>query len=446
MQRKFVSRTPGNRRLVLVYADWGMDWHPLRSLRLAGYDIAVVWDYRDLGLRLRSFNAYDEICLVAWGVGVFAASLTVHELLGRITRRIAVNGTLDPVDDARGMSTALFQSLVNTLSPGTLRRFQTRMCTSSEQFDLFFANRPQRTLADLREELAEIETHTIFHAPQTTDWDLAVISRDDVIFSTQNQVRAWRDLAPIQFLESGHLPDFNALLPRLVLDKDRIAMLAGQPNTSAESDPCQSAGAVIDARMARQLLDRFTYISGFVDSGVAAEPTPGNGPLVGNILEIGCGTGTLKDLYTPLRGDRSRLLLWDLVGQGIPTGPDTRFTACDAEVGIRRIPSESVNILFSLNTIHWFNSPAGFLRQIERVLIPGGYAVISSYTDGTLAPLTRIAGHPLHLPPTAAWRRMVPDTLDVLVCESPYESLPATPVSPVVTYRPLYLILRKPDL
>ena len=79
MQKKFISRQCGCRRLLLIYAGWGMVWRPFRELSLPGYDIMVLWDYRDLTFNWKPLMAYDEVCLVAWSMGVFAASVTIHE-------------------------------------------------------------------------------------------------------------------------------------------------------------------------------------------------------------------------------------------------------------------------------------------------------------------------------------------------------------------------------
>ena len=92
MRYKFISRE-NNNRLILIYAGWGMDWRVFRHMRRHGYDIIIVWDYRQLTFDWSVVASYDEICLVAWSMGVFAASVTIHEILPRITKSIAVGGT-----------------------------------------------------------------------------------------------------------------------------------------------------------------------------------------------------------------------------------------------------------------------------------------------------------------------------------------------------------------
>ncbi|MDE6050437.1 MAG: DUF452 family protein, partial [Paramuribaculum sp.] len=115
-------------RLILLFAGWGMDARPLRKLTHRDYDIAVAFDYRNLTSdNLGLLDNYREICVIAWSFGVPAA----HAFLaGRpdlpVTARIAVNGTLQPVDDLRGIPRAIFEGTLNGLSAATLTKFQRR--------------------------------------------------------------------------------------------------------------------------------------------------------------------------------------------------------------------------------------------------------------------------------------------------------------------------------
>lgn len=467
MQKKYISRQPGCPRLLLIYAGWGMDWRPFRDLSLPGYDILVLWDYRDLTFNWKPLMAYDEVCLVAWSMGVFAASVTIHELLPRITKRIAINGTLDPIHDSKGIPAAIYHGTINALAPGTLRKFYRRMCMNAQEFEAFHANQPKRTIAELSEELRAIETHYIFHVPQVQQWDLAVVSRHDAIFPTQNQVTAWRQFAPIQFMEAAHLPDFAKILPRLFIDKDRVR------SRFAASAATYTEKALAQHRIAAALFRRFRQ-----NTSPAA--------LEGNILEVGCGDGTLTRLYAPLVHPLSVVRLWDLASDKAPEGAPANavYERCDAETAVRRLPTASQAVIFSASTIQWFNSPAAFMRQCRRVLIPGGYLVLSTFVRGNLEEITGVTGAGLSLPMADGWRRMVPPGMELIVCDvaseiltfdeprQVLEHLRDTGVNAVdfnsnnvaltrrlleayprndagactLTYRPVYLIARKQDV
>lgn len=392
MLSKYVSRT-GSRRLILVYADWGMDWRPFRSLERAGYDVLVIWDYTELTFSWRRVMAdYDEICLVAWGIGVFAASLTAHETMPHVTKRVAINGTLMPVSDVNGMADSTFRQLIDTLSPGKLRKYCRQMCANERQFEAFWADRPQRTVASMRAELEAIETASIFHAPQIEDWDLAIVGRHDAIVSMENQAHAWRQLVPVQFMNAGHLPDLQMLISRLVINKDRVAGNFAQAHDVSDVQP----------RIARRLYDLFRQTSELDE-------------LVGDIIEVGPGRGNLTQLYAP-HHRAGTLSLWDLAPQTGECPQGARFEQCDAEVAMRRRAAESATFIFTSSTAQWFNSANTFMRACARVLKPGGWLVLSAFTRENLPELSQVLGAGLLLPSASGWTRMLTSDMELLAC------------------------------
>lgn len=136
MRYKFISRE-NNNRLILIYAGWGMDWRVFRHMRRHGYDIIIVWDYRQLTFDWSVVASYDEICLVAWSMGVFAASVTIHEILPRITKSIAVGGTPDPISDTLGIPVEIYRGTAEGLNAGNLRKFHRRMCLDAGHYSAF---------------------------------------------------------------------------------------------------------------------------------------------------------------------------------------------------------------------------------------------------------------------------------------------------------------------
>lgn len=456
-------------RLILIYAGWGMDWRPFVTLQHAGYDIAVIWDYTDLTMRWKPLLRYDEICVMAWSMGVFVASVTMHEILPRVTQRIAVNGTLEPIHPTLGIPPAIWHGTFNGLSPVTVRKFQRRMCMSAAEFAAFSEGIPKRTVASLAREMTALETHTMFHPQQIKRWDMAVIGRHDAIFNPDNQAAAWRDNAPVKYIDRGHWPDFKALVSRLIIDKDKVGQRFGRASSST-----YNARAVVQHAIAGRLYDLF-------------EQYHGTSPLLGNIYEIGPGSNsTLARRYMAHTDPLSRIRLWDLgdVDLGDTEAPcRTSLHRCDAEMEIRRTPSESAAYIFSASTIQWFNSPGTFLSECARVLAPGGWLVLSSFVMGNFHEINSVAGIGLQLPPLKGWRTLVPDSLEVLTIQEQtvpltfdtprqvLDHMRATGVNNVnfgaaphvtartimeryprdlqgkctLTYRPFYLIARKPD-
>jgi malonyl-ACP O-methyltransferase BioC len=378
-----------------------MDWHPFRQLVAPGYDIAVIWDYRDLMMDWSRVMKYDEVCVVAWSLGVFAASLTVHEIMPHVTKMIAINGTLDPIHERFGIAPAIYHGTINGLTPQSLRKFHRRMCTSAEQYERFHDDAPRRDFSELADELNAIESQTIFHVPQIERWDMALIGRHDAIFHAQNQLNAWRGKVPTRMMECGHLPDFNVIIRRLIIDKERLRQ---RFNASAGT---YDANATAQADIARSLFKKFQAVHG-------------DGPIDGSILEIGSGHGALSRLYAP-HHHVGMIHLWDLSNVDISDqlNGDVRFTCCDAELMIKRLHAESVHYIFSSSTVQWFNSQAEFFNQCERVLKPGGFLVISAFVHQNLQEVEAIVGNSLTLPTLQGWLSMVAsERMNVLVCQS----------------------------
>ena len=399
MQLKFVSKSKNCRRLILIYAGWAMDWRPFRGLAAHGYDIAVVWDYRELTADWsRILSRYDEVCLLAWSFGVFAASVTMHELLPHITKRIAVNGTLAPIDAVKGINPDIFAATLEGMSPNNLRRFYRSMFLTKEQYDAFRANAPKRDIDEAIAELEAFETHTIFHAPQVEEWDLAIISEHDRIFMPQAQLAAWHGRTNIRRMATGHMPDFGVLINQIFIDKDLVTA------RFADSHDTYSANAVVQKRIASRL------------HGMLAESI-GGGPLLGNIIEVGVGDGSLTDLYAPTH-DMGTVALWDIAGVSpelVARTPNARPEQCDAEIRMRRQQSESAAYILSASTIQWFNSPKAFLRECARVLVPGGWLAVSTFVRGNLGELAATIGNGMEVPTGEAWHTMIPENLEVEV-------------------------------
>lgn len=467
MKSKFISRNRSN-RLILIFAGWGMDWRPFIGLEHCDYDILVVWDYRDLTFDCKQLTEYDEICLLAWSMGVFAASVSIYEILPKITMRIAINGTLTPIDNTTGIPPAIWHATLNALSPASLRKFHRRMCDSAAQYENFREVAPKRNIDELKEELIALETHTLFHVEQVTDWDMAIISRHDAIFPAKNQLNAWRPIAPTRILDNGHLPDFAMLVSRMIKDKRRVEECFDKAGTT------YAQNAIVQKQIARKLMRHFDTVYGTDD-------------IVGNIIEIGVGDGgSLTDLWYKRTDPRAKLLLWDLVDVDTKNfAPRAVFEKCDAEVRIRRQPSESARFIFSTSTIQWFNSLRNFINECNRVLVPGGYLAFSSFVHGNLEELTSVTGNGLQLPTPSDWKRLIPDSMEILVFETAEYTLefptvrdvlhhfrltgvngvnygqtrvtltrhilreyPADPATGKykVTYRPIFIIARKRDI
>lgn len=391
MQHRFVAKDDNNRRLILIYAGWGMDYRPFAHLRKDGYDILVVWDYRDLGMDMDILSGYVEICLVAWSFGVYAASLSMYRLGGRLTGSIAVNGTLYPVDDLRGIPRAIFNATLDSMDRRNLLKFYRRMCGGSEAFARFAEVLPERPVEELVEELRAVAS---LDGVPCTSWDVVIIGENDAIFPCINQQRAWSGYA-IEMKPWPHLPDFQTVIDRYIVDKNLVAMRFRSSVGSYDDE------AFAQRRAAAGLWDELRR------KGLDALLRHGN------IIEIGCGTGMLTGLYAGTLLD-SRLELWDIADCGMDIPPGAVFRKCDAEIGIGSIVSGSVDCILSSSSVQWFNSLPRFIKECHRVLAPGGVLALSSFSEGNLPQVAEACGLSLSLPTESGWREMVPEGMEIV--------------------------------
>ena len=126
-------------RLVLLFAGWGMSERPFQDLTMPGYDVAVVWDYRDMSAPWTGeITGYREIALVAWSFGVHAAARFMASRPDLpVTARIAVNGTRFTSDDTRGIPQSIFQGTLSSLNERNLTKFHMRMCGGGAAYRAF---------------------------------------------------------------------------------------------------------------------------------------------------------------------------------------------------------------------------------------------------------------------------------------------------------------------
>lgn len=180
-------------KLTLFFAGWGMDEQPFIDYCPVESDLLICYDYRLLDFDFTLLQGYEEIRLIAWSMGVWAASVVLQHIDVSISESIALNGTMTPVDDNKGIPRTVFERTLAGLNDVAFEKFIRRMCLKRDKTEAFLAKRPTRRVAELKEELQKIEEQAEAGAVPAFKWGRAVIGRDDLIFITANQRNAWRD-------------------------------------------------------------------------------------------------------------------------------------------------------------------------------------------------------------------------------------------------------------
>jgi len=379
-------------RLVLIFAGWSTDAAMFTGLNVPGYDIAVVSDYRDVSaFDTSGLSEYREIVVMAWSMGVWAADKTLPGQDLPITLTIAVNGTTTPVDDRCGIPVAIFNVTTESLTERSLVKFRRRVCGSAAAYAEFAVRFVSRPVADLADELRAIASSQSQAAPRLR-WDRAVIGTADAIFPPANQLAAWPARTDITTIDSPHLPDFQAILDRFVIDKTLVSRRFSRGMATYDSE------ASIQHLIAGHLWDLWQK---HLKSVRPAE----------SLIEIGYGTGALTRLYTH-RLRPADLRLWDIIDS--QTGLPGRIETCDAEIAIGEIPPESVDTIASSSTIQWFNSTPAFLSRAASALRPGGLLAVSTFGPHTCRELVAAGATPVPYPSTGVLRASVPESMEIL--------------------------------
>lgn len=190
-------------KLILFFAGWGMDIHPFLRLQSQNADVLIVYDYTDLSFELSLIRGYDEIHLIAWSMGVWAASEVLGDVV--LASAVAVNGTPYPIHDAWGIPEAVVEGTLANLSEEGIRRFNRRMCGSVEILTQFLLFPVIRSVEDRKEELLQITRH-VFAVQDRVRWTKAIVSSSDRIYPCANQAAYWSTRVPVLYLDAPHYP------------------------------------------------------------------------------------------------------------------------------------------------------------------------------------------------------------------------------------------------
>ncbi len=387
MKHAFIQHN-GEKRLIVIFAGWGMDQRPFLGLERPGYDIMAVWDYRTLDFDPSWTEGYEEVCVLAWSMGVQAAQLCHNAIAGKVTARIAVGGTQRPVDDECGIPHEIFSRTLDGLDERSLDRFMRRMCGGAKAYAGFEARRPERDIDGLRHELRAIGERCADDtcAPR---FDHYLLTARDAIFPPENQRRAFCGTDIVE-CDSPHLPDFQHILDNYFIDKSLVSERFGRASESYDANA--EAQALIADYMANLLRD--------TDSRAILSRKDAD------VLEVGCGTGLLSRRIAAMKPS-ARLTYHD-ISPVAPQGIDARtYKCCDAETSMLTQPAKSLDMIISASTMQWFNSPERFVERSIKALRPGGILAVSTFGRGNMPETAEASGVGLHLCGADIWREAV---------------------------------------
>ena len=194
MRYKWLNKK-NHSKIILFFNGWGMDESVVSHLKTEDYDVLVFYDYNNLNTDFDfvSLNTYTEKYLVAWSMGVMIATLFDIQY----NFKTAINGTLKPIDDKYGIPTKIYDLTLKGFSQKGAERFIKNMYKEDCKY-------PEIT-REFDNQKSELQALTGYNANLDFSYDRVIISSDDKIIPTKNQITFWRKEPN---LDSGHAP-FN---------------------------------------------------------------------------------------------------------------------------------------------------------------------------------------------------------------------------------------------
>lgn len=362
MKYKFIKRE-NSTSLAVLFTGWGFtpDYYEDADISC---DFVVVYDYVNINLDTSIFNGYTSIYLFAWSFGVFEAYRFFADKNSGypIVFSMAVNGTIFPVNDEKGIPEAIFNGTHDNLCERTLNKFYLRMCGSSVIYKDFIKKCPKKNITGLKEELRFVYNHSLNEEIEPLNdfiWDIAVVSKNDNIFPFENQLKGWKNNCnKIIVSEGPHLyNDLIRLINSRIIDKKLIKKRFSKILDSYSKE------AIPQNLVSKELFRKWASID--IQSNKS-------------ILEIGCGTGFLTKLYAGLIKP-SQLVLNDLCKMNFTLdNVDYSFVEGDAEEYVANTNCRFDYIL-SASAIQWFENIPALFQNFKRILNKGGYLILSTF-------------------------------------------------------------------
>lgn len=194
MQYHWLKRGPDASQVIVIFGGWATSPEAFAHLK-ATADILYISDYRDLATDLPKLHHYETQTLVAWSFGVASYCHWQQDHADTFDRKIAINGSMTPVNRLSGIPPLIMQKTIDTLSYDSFQVFLTR-CYGQEQ-----PHQPIDVSAR-KAELIAVQARDYTDVAQ--NWDKIWISRHDKIFSFANMQRAWPE--PLNILDGPHVP------------------------------------------------------------------------------------------------------------------------------------------------------------------------------------------------------------------------------------------------
>ena len=189
-----------------------MDENPFSVLK-SNCDVLYVYDYTTPDFPAFDFSKYKSVKLLSFSYGVYAGAIAKLPDDLKLDARVAINGTLIPVDDKYGVPVKQFE-LTEKMDSQSVVKFRQRLFggeKAQEHFDIFESHLPQRSAQSCTDELLGMKKYVPQIPAAQKTFDKVYVAKYDRCVPTRNQRNFWQKtgLEETIELESGHFPFYN---------------------------------------------------------------------------------------------------------------------------------------------------------------------------------------------------------------------------------------------
>lgn len=201
-----------NKNLIVFFAGWSFDENPFKVFDCGENDVLFIYDYNSVE-SLNEFSAFEQYqnkTLIAWSMGVFTA-YNLRENFKNFNLKIAVNGTVQPVDNEFGIPVKTFELTLKHASVGLGGKFYKNVFKTEEEFNKYMRNPVQRSIEDRVSELENLYSRIKSEEITVEEfYDYAVVSEFDKIIPSKNQRNSHeKTKVSVVDLQNGHFPFYN---------------------------------------------------------------------------------------------------------------------------------------------------------------------------------------------------------------------------------------------
>lgn len=202
-----------NENLIVFFAGWSFDEKPFKFLQCNDFDVLFVYDYNDFKLpeELKNIKNYKHKYLITWSMGVFVANL-FKNLFSDFEYKMAINGTISPVDNEFGIPIKMFELTLKHAKIGLEGKFYKNVFQTEEEFQEYSKTPVGRTIENRVSELENLYTEIKNHKELEIQkfYDFAIVSDFDKIIPPKNQIVSHnQNKVRVLSLPYGHFPFYH---------------------------------------------------------------------------------------------------------------------------------------------------------------------------------------------------------------------------------------------